>query len=95
MDIEVVVKYNPSESYEQWMERVRMFECGAALQQIAKGEPADKVLAEMSKRIVQKGLHPLLKALNEPKTNYNVEEERKKYEENYLKKNWLAGVRWL
>jgi len=76
------------------MERVRIFEYGVALQQIVKGEPADKVLVEMSKRIVQKGLHPLLKALNEPKTNYNVEEERKKYEDNYLKKNWLSGVRW-
>jgi glutamyl-tRNA reductase len=89
------LKYNPSESYKQWMERVRLFEYEVALQQIAKGEPADKVLAEMSKRIVQKGLHPILTALKEPKTNYNVEEERKKYEENYLKKNWLSGVRWL
>ena len=76
------------------MERVRLFEYGAALQQIAKGEPADKVLAKMSKRIVQKGLYPLLTVLNEPKTNYNVEEERKKYEDKYLKKKWLSGVRW-
>lgn len=80
------MKYNPEESYEQWMERVRMYEYGIALQRIAKGEPADKVLGEMSKRMVQKGLYPLLKALKEPTTNYNGEQERKKYEENYINK---------
>ena len=82
----MVMKYKPGESYEQWMERVRMYEYGLALQQIARGEPADIVLEEMSKRMMQKCLYPLLKALKEPTTNYNVEEERKKYEESYLKK---------
>jgi glutamyl-tRNA reductase len=75
------MKYTPGEDYATWLERVRMYEYGVALQQIASGEPADKVLEAMSKRMIQKGLHPLLKAIQDVPTNYDSEESRKRYEE--------------
>jgi glutamyl-tRNA reductase len=59
-----------------------MFEHGRALQRIAQGDPVDKVLEEMAKRIVEKGLHPLLHAIRNIPTNYNAEESKKKYEDN-------------
>ena len=76
------MKYNPGEDYAAWLERVRMYEHGVALQQIASGEPVDKVLEAMSKRMVQKGLHPLLKAIQNVPTNYDSEESKKRYDEN-------------
>ena len=75
------MKYEPGEDYAKWLERVRMYEYGVALQQIASGEPAEEVLEKMSKRMVQKGLHPILKAIQDIPTNYNVEEGRRQYEE--------------
>jgi glutamyl-tRNA reductase len=76
------MKYEPGEDYAKWLERVRMYEYGVALQQIALGEPAEEVLEKMSKRMVQKGLHPILKAIQDKPTNYNAEEARQRYEEN-------------
>ena len=84
------MKYNPGEDYATWLERVRMYEHGVALQQIASGEPVDKVLETMSKRMVQKGLHPLLKAIQNVPNNYDSEENRKKYEENMKNRGPVA-----
>jgi len=84
------MKYNPGEDYATWLERVRMYEHGVALQQVASGEPVDKVLEAMSKRMIQKGLHPLLKAIQNVPNNYNSEESRKKYEENMKNRGPVA-----
>ena len=32
------IKYNPNESYEQWVNKVRLQETGEALQRLAKGD---------------------------------------------------------
>jgi glutamyl-tRNA reductase len=79
------MKYEKGESFEEWLDRVQKFEYGLALQRIANKEPIEKVLEDMSRRMVEKGLHPIFKAIREPSTNYNVEESRKSYEE-YMKK---------
>jgi glutamyl-tRNA reductase len=80
----------PDESYEDWSKRVSMFETGHAMMQIANGKDIDKVLEEMSRRITDKLLHPIFKAIRESSTstsNYNAEESKKQYRENYLDKN--------
>ena len=45
------MKMGLNESYDKWVERVRIFEYGIALQKIANGQDADHVMEDMSKRI--------------------------------------------
>ena len=80
------MKYNPKESYEQWLERVRQLEYGIALQRIAKGDTVEEVMEDMSRRIIEKTLYPILKALRDIPTNYDVEKSKQTYKENYLNK---------
>ena len=80
------MKYNPEESYEQWLERVRQLEYGIALQRIAKGDTVEEVMEDMSRRIIEKSLYPILKALRDIPTNYDAEKSKKAYEDNYLSK---------
>lgn len=83
------MKYS-NETYEEWAEKVRMFELGYALQRIANGEPADLVIETMSIRITDKMLHPLHKAIRDsvvPMTDAELAESRRQYEETYLKHN--------
>jgi glutamyl-tRNA reductase len=80
------MKYNPEESYEQWLERVRQLEYGIALQRIAKGDTVEEVMEDMSRRIIEKTLYPILKALRDIPTNYDVEKSKQTYKENYLNK---------
>jgi glutamyl-tRNA reductase len=81
------MRYNPKESYEQWIERVRQYEYGRSLQRIANGDSVDQVLEEMSHRIMEKCMYPILKTLRDVPTNYDAEKSRKDYEENYLNKH--------
>jgi glutamyl-tRNA reductase len=81
------MKYNPDESYESWATRVRMFEQGMAMQRIANGDSVDQVLEDMARRIMEKLMHPVIKHIQEVKVSeYDPENSRKEYEENYLKK---------
>ncbi len=53
---------------EQWADRVRKFELGYALQQIAKGQDVNLVMEAMAVRIQNKILHPIIveiKKINE------------------------------
>jgi glutamyl-tRNA reductase len=72
----------PNESYEQWAERVDMFERGRALQRLAQGEPTEVVLEEMSRRIMDKLLHPIFKTIRE---SSNTEYDPAKNREAYIK----------
>ena len=54
------MRKDPNESMEQWAERVRKFELGYALQQIAKGQDINVVIEAMASRIQQKILHPVI-----------------------------------
>jgi glutamyl-tRNA reductase len=77
-----------NESYESWCDRVRMFEHGHAMMQIAQGKDPDQVMEQMSRRIMDKLLHPIFKAISESTAStYNAEESKKQYRENYLDKN--------
>jgi glutamyl-tRNA reductase len=76
----------PEEPYEQWANRVKMFEQGRALQQLANGSPIEKVLTDMAQRISDKLMYPIMKEIdNAIISNYNSEADRKRYEENYIK----------
>jgi len=59
------MKYDPKQSYEEWANRVRLFEQGAAMQRIAMGDDVDQVMRDMAKRITDKMLHPILKEIHE------------------------------
>lgn len=74
------MKIKPGESMESWASRVQMFETGRAMQKIAQGEDIDAVLEDMSRRIIEKLMHPMLKALGEQEiSNFNSEQSSKKY----------------
>jgi glutamyl-tRNA reductase len=78
------VKYSPDESYEIWLEKVQQAEYQQAIQNLAKGEPIDVVLEKLSRRLVNKGLHPVLKSLKQSPDNYSTEESKAAYEKAYL-----------
>jgi glutamyl-tRNA reductase len=80
------MRYKPDEPYEQWLERVRQLEYGIALQRLANGDPLEQVMEDMSRRIIDKNLYPILKALRDIPTNYDAEKSKKAYEDNYLSK---------
>jgi len=83
------MKYDPNEDYSKWVERVRIYEYGIALQRIAEGEPAEQVIEELSRRMTEKMLHPWLVAIKEhsvEKANYDPEESKKNYKESYLER---------
>jgi len=74
------MKIKPGESMESWASRVQMFETGRAMQKIAQGEDIDAVLEDMSRRIIEKLMHPMLKALGEQEiSNFDSEQSSKKY----------------
>jgi len=76
------MKINPGETLESWASRVEMFEKGRAMQRIAKGDDPIEVVEDMSRRIIDKMLYPILKSFEQPKmSNAAVNESRKKYEE--------------
>lgn len=75
------------ETYEQWVERARIFELDNAHKNLKNGMSIDEVLETLANKLTQKTLYPLLTAVKEVKTNYDVEESKRRYEEAYLKKN--------
>jgi glutamyl-tRNA reductase len=77
----MVLRIEDNESYEQWLERVRVYEHDLALKRIEKGEDPNLVLEDMSKNIMKKLLHPILKAVHNVPNNYDAEASRRSYEE--------------
>jgi len=77
----------PNEPYEDWCKRVAMFENGHAMIQIAQGKDPEQVLEDMSRRIMDKLLHPIFKAIRDIPVNYDVEKCKESYKKNYLDKN--------
>ena len=76
------MRINLGETMESWANRVSMFEKGHAMQRIAQGDEIEKVMDDMSRRIADKLMHPILKSLNQTEvSNVKLEESRKKYEE--------------
>ena len=78
----------PDESKEDWAKRVQQYEHGRALQRIAQGDAVELVLEDMSKRITQKLLHPIIQDIKDGnQTEFDVEASRQRYKEVYLDKN--------
>jgi glutamyl-tRNA reductase len=77
----------PNETYEEWTDRVRLFELDHAHKELAKGVPIDEVLEWMGKRINQKLLHPVLAAIRSQPQEFDLEANKKAYKEAYLDKN--------
>jgi len=76
------MKINPGESMEAWAARVEMFEKGRALQRIAQGDDPALVMEDMSRRIMEKLLHPILNAIRESvPDDFDMEKSRREYEE--------------
>ena len=79
------MRKNPDESYEAWADRAKMYEHGRALQRIAEGKPVEEVLEEMSRRLVQKLMHPIYDSIyNTAHVEYDIEASKKEYAEKYL-----------
>ena len=74
------------ESYEAWCNRVQMYEHGWAMQRIAEGDPIEQVMEQMSKRIMQKIMHPVYLDIKQSVgNNYDPEQAKADYAEKYLK----------
>ena len=71
------MKIQPNESIESWAERVKVFEKDRALKHIAKGIAVDVVLEELSRRIMDKLLHPILHAVRQSSTELDMEQFEK------------------
>ena len=78
------MKPRPDESYQSWADRVRMFEHGRAMQRIAQGEDVNVVMDDMARRIVDKMLHPIYRALHVV-PEMDLEESRRTYMETMVK----------
>ena len=75
------MRKRPDETMESWAARVEMFEKGRALQRIAKGDDPDLVMEDMSRRVMDKLLHPILNAIhNSIPNDYDVEAGRREYD---------------
>jgi len=59
------MKYQQNEDIRDWAQRVSMFERGVALQRLAKGDNLETILEDMSRRIVDKMMYPITKAVKE------------------------------
>jgi|688.fasta_scaffold1015688_2 hypothetical protein len=86
------MRIKPNESIADWAKRVQQYEYGYALQQVAKGQDVNLVMEAMSARIVQKMIHPMVKAL-QTGTEISPEEFEKhktQYNEAYAKRSPVA-----
>jgi len=76
------MRKRPDETMESWAARVEMFEKGRALQRIAEGDDPDIVIEDMSRRVMDKLLYPILNAIhNSVPDDYDVDKGRREYEE--------------
>lgn len=81
----------PDESYESWCKRVEMFEHGNAMMQIAQGRDVETVMEQMSRRMMDKLLHPLFRAIKESSNVvYNSEESKQSYLDKMKKRGEVA-----
>lgn len=80
-------RINPDESFEDWVARVREFELAAALKDLAHHENAQDILEQMSRKIINKIMHPIKLAWLENEVHeYNRDGSRFDYDEYYIKR---------
>lgn len=86
------MRKNDNESYEDWLERIKLYEKGFALQRLAKGEDTELVLEDFSKRLTNKIKHALFEIIkSNVSDNYDSEQSKKDYENNFLNKRGLVA----
>ena len=82
------MKYKQGETLESWGDRVRLYEYGYALQELANGKDTQEVMATMAKRITDKMMHPILVTMNNKDLSESdriaLEESRNRYQREYL-----------
>ena len=82
-----IIRIKPNETFEEWVNRVRKYEYGFALQRIATGDDPYKVIDDMAKRMVQKIMHSVYTVVKDSVgISIDMEESKKRYKENYLDK---------
>lgn len=86
------MRIKDGESYDSWCARVQMFEHGWAMQRIAEGDDIEQVMEQMSKRIIQKIMHPIYSDIRQSAGNeYDPEQAKAAYAEKYLKNRALVA----
>ncbi len=74
------MRQRPDETYEQWIERVRVYELNRALNEIKNGADINLVMEAMSAGIMKRILHPILVSIREEaKTPFDAEASRASY----------------
>jgi len=84
------MRIKPKETYEEWAKRVQMYEQGHAFQRIAMGEDTELVLTDMARRITEKMLHPIVKALQN--TSIDMVEFEKSKQAYYARMKKIGPV---
>jgi glutamyl-tRNA reductase len=84
------MRIKPNESYGEWAKRVQMYEQGHAMQRIATGEDTELVLTDMARRITEKMLHPIVKALQN--TSIDMVEFEKSKQAYYARMKKIGPV---
>lgn len=77
------MKQRPDESYEQWVQRVKQYETGRALMELASGVDPEQVMITTSNRMIAKFQHPILEAINDIPSDYDSKASQQQYLENY------------
>ena len=74
-----------NETFSEWSSKGSEEEIELAKAKIRKGQNAEEILEEFSKRVTKKLLHPVLERL-QSNFEFDAERSRKEYEEIYIKK---------
>ena len=81
------MRYDPAESYELWLDRIRQYEYNYSLLQIAKGVDVDVELENMSRRITEKMLYPVYEQIKKDAIkDYDNAQSIAEYKAAYLDK---------
>ena len=76
------MKIEINESLESWAARVVIFEKNRAMKKIANGGDLEEVMENMSRRIMDKMLHPILNSMHTVTTStYDLKNSRQQYDE--------------
>jgi glutamyl-tRNA reductase len=79
-------KHN-DENYVEWILSAQEYEKDLAAKKLAQGQDPYSVMEEFSQRLIKKLLHPVYQQIQEEnKIDIDTAQDRKIYEETYLKK---------
>jgi glutamyl-tRNA reductase len=77
----MALRYDPTERYDAWLSRIQEHELKLARQKLAKGEPVDQVMEDLSKNLAKKFLHPIFAMLHQRYDNFDTDQSRTQYYE--------------